>query len=244
MILPQGIVRLFASLQKEVDSLNSQKVIIAIDGHSSSGKSTLSKDLASLFKMVHVDTGAMYRAVTYYLLQKEVNLSVVSDVERELTNINIDLRIENQHNVTYLNGENVEKAIRSASVSDHVSHVAAMSCVRKFLVRQQRQLAQNRSIVMDGRDIGTVVFPEADVKLFVTASLDVRAERRFQELHAKGMPTGISEVRSNLERRDHIDSTREDSPLMKSEDAQLLDTTYLDRNEMLTEAAKIILTRL
>ena len=243
MILPRGINQLMASLEKEVRSLKRKKIIIAIDGHSSSGKSTLSKDLARTLEMVHIDTGAMYRAVTLYFINKEIPIDDEARIENALREVKIQLLGPTQGNRTILNDLDVSQEIRSIKVNNHVSEVAANSQVRRFLVEQQRALAQQNSVIMDGRDIGTVVFPDADVKLFVTASIEERTQRRYLELKEKGIQISLDEVASNLSSRDEIDSTREDSPLRRAEDAYLLDTSFLDRNTMLSEALKYIITQ-
>ncbi len=215
-------------------------MVIALDGHSSSGKSTLAKDLSSLLSVSHIDSGAMYRAITLYFIRHNVDINNKSTVAYALESINISFKVVDGKTVTVLNGSVVESDIRTMEVSDLVSDVAAISSVRRYLVSQQRRLADAQSIIMDGRDIGTVVFPEADVKLFVTASIEVRTQRRYDELKARGVEITIDEVRANLTKRDHIDSTREDSPLKQAEDAILLDTGSLDRSGMIASATKMI----
>ncbi len=215
-------------------------MVIALDGHSSSGKSTLAKDLSSLLSVSHIDSGAMYRAITLYFIRHKVDINNKSTVAYALESINISFKVVDGKTVTVLNGSVVESDIRTMEVSDLVSDVAAISSVRRYLVSQQRRLADAQSIIMDGRDIGTVVFPEADVKLFVTASIEVRTQRRYDELKARGVEITIDEVRANLTKRDHIDSTREDSPLKQAEDAILLDTGSLDRSGMIASATKMI----
>ncbi len=215
-------------------------MVIALDGHSSSGKSTLAKDLSSLLSVSHIDSGAMYRAITLYFIRHNVDINNKSTVAYALESINISFKVVDGKTVTVLNGSVVESDIRTMEVSDLVSDVAAISSVRRYLVSQQRRLADAQSIIMDGRDIGTVVFPEADVKLFVTASIEVRTQRRYDELKARGVEITIDEVRANLTKRDHIDSTREDSPLKQAEDAILLDTGSLDRSAMIASATKMI----
>ncbi|MCL4118175.1 UNVERIFIED_CONTAM: hypothetical protein GTU68_003081 [Idotea baltica] len=203
-------------------------MVIALDGHSSSGKSTIAKQIAGLLGYIFVDSGAMYRAVTLYLLDNNIpidNEELVSDSGMR----------------TMLNDVDVEAEIRTMRVSDQVSPVAAISGVRSYLVRQQRAMAGQQGIVMDGRDIGTVVFPDANVKIFVTASIKVRTVRRYNELRAKGISIDISDVQKNLEERDHIDSTREDSPLQQAQDAVLLDTSDLDPSQQLQKTLEIII---
>ena len=208
-----------------------KKITIAIDGHSSCGKSTMAKDLAREVGYIYVDTGAMYRSVTLYALRKglfeEDGTVKTAELEKEMENIHItfELNKETGRPDTYLNGECVEKEIRSLEVSSHVSPIAAIGFVRKALVAQQQQMGKDKCVVMDGRDIGTVVFPDAELKVFVTASAKVRAQRRYDELQAKGMPADFDEILKNVEERDYIDSHREESPLRQAEDALLLDNS-------------------
>ena len=209
---------------------------IAIDGYSSCGKSTLAKALAKELSFVYVDSGAMYRAVTYYFLKHDVAIHNATDVSRALERINIDFANIKGNNICFLNNENVENEIRSMRISNNVSEVAAIGEVRKKLVKMQRLIASNSSVVMDGRDIGTVVFPDADIKFFVTADKEVRAKRRYDELISKGKEVTLREVRQNLEHRDKIDTTREISPLRQAEDAIVIDNTNLNREEQLQVA--------
>ena len=210
-----------------------KKITIAIDGHSSCGKSTMAKDLAREIGYVYVDTGAMYRSVTLYALRKglfESDGSVKTEaLEKEMPNIRISFQFnpETGRPDTYLNGEYVEKEIRSLEVSSHVSPIAAIGFVRRALVAQQQQMGKDKGVVMDGRDIGTVVFPDAELKVFVTASAKVRAQRRYDELKAKGMPADFDDILKNVEERDYIDSHREESPLRQAEDAILLDNSEM-----------------
>lgn len=210
-----------------------KKITIAIDGHSSCGKSTMAKDLAREIGYVYVDTGAMYRSVTLYALRKglfESDGSVKTEaLEKEMPNIRISFLFnpETGRPDTYLNGEYVEKEIRSLKVSSHVSPIAAIGFVRRALVAQQQQMGKDKGVVMDGRDIGTVVFPDAELKVFVTASAKVRAQRRYDELQAKGMPADFDDILKNVEERDYIDSHREESPLRQAEDAILLDNSEM-----------------
>jgi CMP/dCMP kinase len=211
-----------------------QKIIIAIDGHSSCGKSTLAKALASSLDYIYVDSGAMYRAVTYFLIQNNVPLEESELLVQSLSKINIRFfKDENSNAITLLNGVDVSSEIREKPVNDKVSEVAALSSVRKKLVEEQRNIGINRGIVMDGRDIGTVVFKDAELKVFLTASHEIRARRRFNELLSKGIQTTFEEVSDNLQKRDLIDSTREDSPLVKAYDAKLLDNSVLNEKEQL-----------
>ena len=214
-----------------------KKITIAIDGHSSCGKSTMAKDLAREVGYIYVDTGAMYRSVTLYALRKklfEEDGSVkTKELEEEMPNIQISFQLnaETGRPDTYLNGECVEKEIRSLEVSNHVSPIAAIGFVRRALVAQQQQMGKDKGVVMDGRDIGTVVFPDAELKVFVTASAEVRAQRRYDELKAKGMPADFDDILKNVQERDYIDSHREESPLRQAEDAILLDNSNMTIEE-------------
>lgn len=209
-----------------------KKIIIAIDGHSSSGKSTMAKDLAREIGYIYIDTGAMYRAVTLYCLRKGY---IQGDkIQEEALKADLDkMEISFQYNAetgrpdTYLNGEKVEKEIRSMEVADKVSLVAALGFVRRSMVAKQQEMGKAKGIVMDGRDIGTVVFPNAELKVFVTASPEVRARRRLEELQAKGEQTTYEEVLANVKKRDYIDSTREESPLRQAPDALVLDNSNM-----------------
>ena len=213
---------------------------IAIDGYSSCGKSTLAKALAKELSYVYVDSGAMYRAVTHYFLKHDVALHNPAEVTDALAKINIDFTYIDGKNICILNGENVEIEIRSMRISNNVSEVAAIGAVREQLVSLQRTIAASKPIVMDGRDIGTVVFPNADMKFFITADKDVRTKRRYQELIAAGKVVTRREVEQNLEHRDHIDTTREISPLRKAADAIEIDNTHMTRKEQLELAIKFI----
>ncbi|MFT4535727.1 MAG: cytidylate kinase [Saprospiraceae bacterium] len=213
---------------------------IAIDGYSSCGKSTLAKALAKELSYVYVDSGAMYRAVTHYFLKHDVALHNTTEVAEALAKINIDFTYIDGKNTCILNDENVEIEIRSMRISNNVSEVAAIGAVREQLVSLQRTIAASKPIVMDGRDIGTVVFPNADMKFFITADKDVRTKRRFQELITAGKVVTKREVEQNLEHRDHIDTTREISPLRKAADAIEIDNTHLTREEQLELAIKFI----
>lgn len=210
-----------------------KKITIAIDGFSSCGKSTMAKDLAREIGYIYVDTGAMYRAVTLFAMRggmfgADGSIDTAA-LEAAMGGILISFRLNGTTGCpdTYLNGELVEKEIRSLEVSSHVSPVAALPFVRKALVAQQRRMGEEKGIVMDGRDIGTDVFPDAELKVFVTASARVRAQRRFDELQAKGMPADFDDILKNVEQRDYIDSHREVSPLRKAEDAIELDNSNM-----------------
>ena len=214
-----------------------KKIIIAIDGHSSCGKSTMAKDLARRIGYVYVDTGAMYRAVTLYALRHGLicNDGTVDaeGLRAQMDNIHIAFRFnpETGRPDTYLNDELVEQTIRSLEVSSHVSPVAALDFVRQAMVSQQQRMGEEKGIVMDGRDIGTTVFPQAELKIFVTASAEVRAQRRFDELKAKGMPADFADILRNVEERDYIDSHREVSPLRQAPDALVLDNSHMTIEE-------------
>ncbi len=221
-----------------------KKIIIAIDGYSSCGKSTMAKDLARKIGYVYVDTGAMYRAVTLFAMRHNLFNAdgSVKAVELEplMGQVSIGFRLNatTGRPDTYLNGECVEQTIRSIEVSSHVSPIAALPFVRKALVAQQQLMGQEKGIVMDGRDIGTTVFPRAELKIFVTASADVRARRRYDELRAKGMPADYDEIKHNVEERDYIDTHRQVSPLRKADDALLLDNSNMtieQQNQWLME---------
>jgi CMP/dCMP kinase len=226
----------------------SKTIKIAVDGFSSCGKSTLAKQLANYFGFVYVDSGAMYRAVTLFSIKK--NLFVNGDLKtEELLNLlsEIDITFTNEPNrglETWLNGENVEDEIRKLDVSSKVSVVSAIPDVRKRMVELQRKMSLNKSVVMDGRDIGTVVFKDANVKLFVTASSDIRAKRRYNELREKGLDVNYDEILKNICERDSLDQSRKDSPLRKAEDAVLIDNSKLSREEQLELAIKIVLEKI
>lgn len=206
------------------------KINIAIDGYSSCGKGTLAKALAKNLGYIFVDSGAMYRAATLYLMQHKVDLNDIPAVEDNLKDIHITFKLNTDTNwqEIYLNGKNVEKEIREMEVAKNVSQVAAVKKVRELLVDMQRSIGREKGVVMDGRDIGTVVFPDAELKIFMTAGPDVRAERRFKELKQRGDVVTYEEVLENVIMRDRIDTTREESPLRKADDAKELDNSYLN----------------
>ena len=214
-----------------------KKIIVAIDGHSSCGKSTMAKDLAREVGYIYVDTGAMYRAVTLFamrnnLFDAEGNINT-ERLEQLLPEVKISFKLdpETSRPMTCLNGEVVEQEIRSLEVSQHVSPIAALPFVRAKLVEQQQAMGKEKGIVMDGRDIGTVVFPKAELKIFVTASAEIRAQRRYKELQAKGMPADFNDILKNVEERDYIDSHRATSPLRQADDALVLDNSHLTIEE-------------
>lgn len=213
-----------------------KKITIAIDGFSSTGKSTVAKQLAKALGYVYVDSGAMYRAVTYYAMQNDIISNDSFNAEKlvsELNMVNISFKYNDSLGFAevYLNGVNVEKEVRTLDVSQWVSKVAEISEVRKMLVNQQQQMGQEKGVVMDGRDIGTVVFPDAELKLFMTASAETRAKRRYKELLERNEKVSYEDVLSNVESRDLIDSTREDSPLIKADDAIEIDNSNLNLEE-------------
>ena len=211
------------------------KIIIAIDGYSSCGKSTLARELAKKLGYSYIDSGAMYRAITLYFLRNHVDYTDPINVLGALANINLSFEFneEEQRTNIYLNDEDVESYIRDMIVSEKVSEVAAIKEVRAFAVGQQKRMGKKKAIVMDGRDIGTAVFPDAELKIFMTADPEVRVMRRFKELYATNPHISMDEVRHNLELRDFIDSNREESPLRKADDARILDNTALTREEQL-----------
>ena len=216
-----------------------KKIIIAIDGHSSCGKSTMAKSLAQELGYIYIDSGAMYRVVTLVALRKGlINKNGVPDIPKviaELENIKITFQWDESlgKNTTFYNGENVEDEIRQLEVSQNVSPISTIAEVRREMVKQQRENGKNKGIVMDGRDIGTVVFPDAELKIFMTASPEIRAQRRYLELKEKGQDIDFGEILKNVEDRDKIDSTRALSPLKKADDAIILDNSNLTREEQL-----------
>lgn len=211
------------------------KIIIAIDGFSSCGKSTLAKQLAKDLNYIFIDTGAMYRAVTLYFIRKGIEASQKELILAELDNIHLSFAYDPilGLNAIFLNGENVEKEIRDMRVSNQVSPFATIAEIRHLAVAQQQKMGKEKGIVMDGRDIGTVVFPNAELKIFMTASLEVRIQRRFKEMLASNPNITKEEVQKNLEERDYIDSHREVSPLRQAEDARVLDNSNITREEQL-----------
>ncbi|WP_320110730.1 (d)CMP kinase [Draconibacterium orientale] len=223
--------------------MNDKKIIIAIDGHSSCGKSTMAKSLAKRLGYVYIDTGAMYRVVTLVALRKGWIENKIPDTQKIINGLK-DIKItfkwdeEAGKNTTFLNGENVEDEIRQLEVSENVSPISTIAEVRHEMVRQQRENGKNKGIVMDGRDIGTVVFPDAELKIFMTASPEIRAQRRYLELTEKGDKVNFEEILANVEGRDKIDSTRAVSPLKQADDALILDNSELTREQQLDWAVK------
>ena len=217
------------------------KIIITIDGWSSCGKSTLAKQMAKTLGYVYIDSGAMYRAITLYFLRNHIDWTYESDVRRGLENINLHFEYneKSEQSEMVLNGENVEYVIRDLVIAEKVSDIAAIPSVRKFAVAQQQLMGKKKGIVMDGRDIGTTVFPHAALKIFMTADITVRVERRFKEMFEKNPNVTVEEVKSNLEMRDYIDSNRKVSPLRQAEDAVLIDNTNLTMQQQLEIALKL-----
>jgi len=213
--------------------MDHKNIIIAIDGYSSCGKSTVAKALASKLHYVYVDSGAMYRAVTLYFLRRQIPLDDEKAVAQALENIHLDFHKEQGITKIYLNDEDVSEEIRQMPVSEKVSAVSAIKAVRKAMVRQQQKMGSRKNLVMDGRDIGTAVFPDAQVKIFMTADPKVRAERRYLELINKGEKITLEEVFENLAHRDYQDTTRKESPLVRAEDAIILDNTDMNEEEQL-----------
>lgn len=215
-----------------------KKLVITIDGWSSTGKSTLAKQLAKALEYIYVDSGAMYRAITLYFLRNHVDWTDKQEVKKALKQINIEFQNNSNTDTSevYLNGENVEYVIRDLVVAEKVSDIAAIKEVRQFAVAQQQKMGDQKGIVMDGRDIGTVVFPNAELKIFMTADSSVRVERRFKEMFEKNPNISIEEVKTNLEMRDYIDSHREVSPLKKAKDSVTLDNTNLTPEEQFQKA--------
>lgn len=218
--------------------MSRKKIIITIDGWSSCGKSTLAKQMATALNYIYVDSGAMYRAITLYFLRHHIDWTDEGQVKEALENITLEFEYnpKSEKSEIILNGENVEYVIRDLVVAEKVSEVAAIKEVRDYAVAQQKKMGNHRGIVMDGRDIGTVVFPDAELKIFMTADNYVRVHRRFQELYEKNPNVTIEEIKTNLEHRDYIDSHREVSPLKKAEDALILDNTNLTEKEQFNKA--------
>lgn len=221
-------------------SHNMKKINIAIDGWSSCGKSTMARQLAKELNYIFIDSGAMYRGIALYFIQHRLDLHDHNAVEKALENIKLSFQknIHTGNNEIWMNGENVEQRIREMEVASKVSDVAAIKEVREFAVAQQQLIGKDKGVVMDGRDIGTTVFPEAELKIFMTANVDVRVERRFKELSIKNPLISIEEVKANLQTRDHVDSTREVSPLKKANDALVLDNSELTPEEQFSMALR------
>ena len=213
-----------------------KKIVIAIDGFSGCGKSTTAKEVAKSLGYTYIDSGAMYRAVTLHFLNRFTNLTNPKEIEKSLETFKVEFHkdLDTGDQLTFLNGLNVEAEIRSMKVSNTVSEVSKIKAVRKELVAQQKRLGRHKAVVMDGRDIGTVVFPEAELKVFMTADLGIRAQRRQREILEKGHLVKLEDVVQNLSERDRIDTTREESPLVKADDAVEVDTSFLDFPEQVS----------
>ncbi|MCU0398594.1 MAG: (d)CMP kinase [Cyclobacteriaceae bacterium] len=222
-----------------------RKIVIAIDGYSACGKSTTAKEVARILGYRYIDSGAMYRAVTLYFLDHHIALTNPKEVARALPMINLSFKVNAKGGTdTFLNGLSVEQEIREMRVSDQVSQVSAIKEVREAMVAQQRKLGKEKGIVMDGRDIGTVVFPQAELKVFMLADMMVRAYRRQQELLAKDVLVNLNEVLENIRKRDEIDTSRTESPLRKAEDAIVIDTTHITVNEQVDEVIRLAITHM
>lgn len=225
--------------------MNLRKIVIAIDGFSACGKSSTAKEVSSILGYRYIDTGAMYRAVTLYFLEHHVALTNPKEITRALQQIHVAFKINARNNTeTYLNGLNVEKEIRTMRVSERVSQVSALKDVRSAMVEQQRRMGKEKAVVMDGRDIGTVVFPHAELKIFMNADLLVRAFRRQRELLNKDQLVDLDDVIENIIERDKIDTTRTESPLRRAEDALLIDTTHVTFDEQVDEVTRLALGKI
>ncbi len=210
------------------------KIIVAIDGHSSCGKSTIAKELAKKIGYAYINTGAMYRAVTLHFLDNDIDYSNIEAVKAALENIKIHFEYDvEKGNRTFLNDVDVEDNLRTMRVANMVSQVSAISEVRRAMVEQQQAMGERKGVILEGRDIGTVVFPNAELKIFMTSDVDVRADRRFKELQSKGQNVTMEAVKQNLQERDEIDSNRADSPLKKAEDSIILDNSNLNQEQQL-----------
>lgn len=214
--------------------------MIAIDGYSSCGKSTIAKALAKKLHFIYIDSGAMYRAVTLYFIRHQIDLNDPLLVEKALNSIHINFEYHNEQTFVFLNDEDISEEIRQMPVSERVSQVSAIKSVRTEMVRQQQRMGKSKNIIMDGRDIGTVVFPDATLKFFMTADPAIRAKRRYKELIAKGEKVSLEEIYENLALRDHQDTTREESPLIQAADAILLDNSTIDQETQLEFALSYI----
>lgn len=219
----------------------SKNIIVAIDGYSSCGKSTLAKALAKKLHFIYVDSGAMYRAVTLYFIRNKVNINDEKEIEKALQEIHLNFHSRDYQTHITLNDEEVSEEIRQMPVSEIVSEISALRLVRKEMVKQQQRMGKSKNIVMDGRDIGTTVFPFAQVKIFMTADPKIRAERRYKELKAKGETTSLEEIFDNLAHRDYLDTTRKESPLTRAKDAIVLDNTTLNEKQQLEFALERVI---
>ncbi len=225
--------------------MNLRKIVIAIDGYSACGKSTTAREVANVLGYRYIDTGAMYRAVTLYFLDHHISLTNPREVSRALSEISISFKVTARNqSETFLNGLNVEKKIRSMRVSEMVSQVSTVKAVREAMVDQQRKMGKERAVVMDGRDIGTAVFPNADLKIFMNADMLVRAFRRQRELLERGQLVDLDDVLLNLRERDRIDTSRTESPLKQAPDALVIDTTFITLDEQVDEVVRMALSRM
>lgn len=225
--------------------MNLRKIVIAIDGYSACGKSSTAKEVSNILGYRYIDTGAMYRAVTLYFLNHHVALTNPKEVSKALEQINVSFKVNSKNrSETYLNGLSVEKEIRTMRISEMVSQVSSLKEVRVAMVEQQRRMGKERGVVMDGRDIGTVVFPQAELKLFMNADLLVRAFRRQKELLDRNQMVDLDDVMENILQRDKIDTTRAESPLRQAEDAVLVDTTFVTFDEQVDEVLRMALSKM
>ncbi len=215
-----------------------------MDGFASCGKSTLAKGIAKALNYAYIDTGAMYRAVTLYCIENEVDITDNDAIQSALDAIDIRFKTIAGKNTAFLNGKDVEEDIRKMAVNKRVSEVAAISLVRREMVRQQQEMGKEKGVILDGRDIGTVVFPDAELKLFMTANIKVRTQRRLLELQAKGQTVSPKEIAENLQHRDHIDSTRADSPLKQADDAIVIDNSNITESEQLAMCLALVNLRI
>ncbi len=225
----------------DLSSASDKPIIIAIDGFSGCGKSTLAKDLAIALGYIHIDSGSLYRSVTVDFIKRGIDVTHKESVEIALSNIDLHLALINCASNPILNGVNISEEIKSPEVAQLVSEVAALPEVRAFLIEKQRHFGKSKAVIMDGRDIGTAIFPEAELKLFIIADMEIRVNRRLKELRDKGIDVTREEVADNLEKRDRIDSSREFSPLRQANDAIVLDTSTLSREQQLQKALEIVM---
>ena len=222
-----------------------RKIIIAVDGYSACGKSTTAREVAGILGYRYIDSGAMYRAVTLYFLEHHISLTNPKEIVKALDQIQVSFKVNKKGiSETYLNGLNVEKDIRKMKVSNMVSPVSAIKEVRVAMVEQQRKMGRDRGVVMDGRDIGTIVFPQAEIKLFMTADMLVRAFRRQKELMERDQLFDLDEVIENIQQRDKIDTTRAESPLRQADDAMVIDTTHITIDEQVDEVVRIAISKI
>ncbi|MEZ5037652.1 MAG: (d)CMP kinase [Chitinophagales bacterium] len=217
-----------------------EQINIAIDGYSACGKSSTAKIIAKQLNFIYVDTGAMYRAVTFYFINNKIDLKDEQAVKNALSNINIEFKREQEQLFIYLNGVDVSQAIRQMEINQLVSEVSAISAVRRKMVQEQKSMARRKGVVMDGRDIASVVMPDAELKFFMIADIDIRTKRRMKELNLEDKPEIFEKTKANLLHRDHIDSTRTDSPLVQVEDAIVIDTSHITMEEQINQILSIV----